>query len=556
MELSVNLSAVTVAQNCVAPKITRRSANFHPTVWGDHFLAYASSQVLDAKAQQQHEQLRDELRKTLSRAASADLIDAIQRLGVAYHFESEIEATLQRMHRTWHHHRLGDAGDSVYGTALTFRLLRQHGFPLSSDVFNELKGTDGQFKEFLTRDVEALLSLYEAAHLRVRGEDVLDELVAFTTAQLESALPDLGHALAGKVILALNQPIGTGLTRLEARSYISLFDPKGHDDTLLLEFAKLDFNMLQKLHQRELSEITRWWKDLDVPKKLPFARDRVVELYFWVMGLYFEPHYQLGRRILTKVMALTSIIDDTYDTYGTFEELALFTDAVEKWHVGATRQLPEYMRFCYEALLDVYNMIEEEMAKQGRSYVIDYAKLAMKKLVKAYFEEAKWLHQGYTPTMEEYMRVALVTSGYEMISTNSFVGMGDLATQEAFDWVSSCPLIVRASSVIGRLMNDMVGHKFEQERGHVASSVECYMEQYGASEEEAVVELKKQVGEAWKDINAGMLQPTKVAMPLLVRVLNLARATNVTYSHGDGYTDSVTKLKDIITSLFVQAVPT
>ncbi|XP_052178610.1 (-)-germacrene D synthase-like isoform X1 [Diospyros lotus] len=556
MELSVPLSAVPVAQNRVAPEITRRSANFHPTVWGDHFLAYASSQVLDAKAQQQHEKLRDELRKTLSNSASADLIDAIQRLGVAYHFESEIEAAVQRMHRTWHHQRLGDAGDSVYCTALTFRLLRQHGFPVSSDVFKELRGRDGQFKECLTRDVEALLSLYEAAHLGVRGEDVLDELVVFTTAKLKAAVPDLGDALAGKVIHALNQPIRTGLTRLEARSYISLFEPKGHEDKLLLDFAKSDFNLLQKLHQRELSEITRWWKDLDVPKKLPFARDRVVESYFWITGVYFEPQYELGRKVLTKVFAMTCIIDDAYDAYGTLEELALFTYAIEKWHVSATHQLPEYMRLCYEALLDVYNMIEEEMAKQGRSYAVDYAKSTMKKLVRAYFEEAKWFHQGYTPSMEEYKQVALVTSTYEMISTNSLVGMGDLATQEAFDWVSSHPLIVRASSIIFRLMDDIAGHKFEQERGHVASAVECYMEQYGASEEEAVVELKKQVGEAWKDINAEMLQPTKVAMPLLVRVLNLARVTNVMYSHGDGYTDSVTNLKDIITSLFIQAVPT
>lgn len=127
------------------------------------------------------------------------------------------------------------------------------------DVFKKLKGRDDKFKECLTRDVEALLGLYEAAHLRVRGEDVLDELVTFTTAQLNSALPDLGDALAGKVIHALNQPIRTGLTRLEARSYISLFEPKGHDDKLLLDFAKLDFNLLQKLHQRELSEITRFF---------------------------------------------------------------------------------------------------------------------------------------------------------------------------------------------------------------------------------------------------------------------------------------------------------
>ena len=75
----------------------------------------------------------------------------------------------------------------------------------------------------------------------------------------------------------------------------------------------------------------RWWKDLDFAKKLPFARDRMVECYFWILGVYFEPQYLLARRMLTKVIALTSIIDDIYDVYGTLEELVLFTDAIERF---------------------------------------------------------------------------------------------------------------------------------------------------------------------------------------------------------------------------------
>lgn len=75
----------------------------------------------------------------------------------------------------------------------------------------------------------------------------------------------------------------------------------------------------------------RWWKDLDVETKLPFVRDRIVECYFWILGVYFEPRYSLARRILTKVIAMASIVDDTYDAYGTFEELQLFTDAVDRF---------------------------------------------------------------------------------------------------------------------------------------------------------------------------------------------------------------------------------
>ena len=63
-----------------------------------------------------------------------------------------------------------------------------------------------------------------------------------------------------------------------------------------------------------------------------------MESYFWVLGVYFEPQYWLARRILTKVIAMSSIIDDIYDVYGTLEELALFTDAIERFRFISTLQ--------------------------------------------------------------------------------------------------------------------------------------------------------------------------------------------------------------------------
>ena len=94
----------------------------------------------------------------------------------------------------------------------------------------------------------------------------------------------------------------------------------------------------------------------------------------------------------------------------------------------------------------------------------------------------------------------------------------------------------------------------EQERGDVASAVECYMNQYGASKEEALDEFQKQVKHAWKDINKECLSPTEVPMPLLERVVNLARVINLLYEDEDGYTHSSTKVKEFITSMLVDPV--
>ncbi|KAA8523751.1 hypothetical protein F0562_010174 [Nyssa sinensis] len=180
----------------------------------------------------------------------------------------------------------------------------------------------------------------------------------------------------------------------------------------------------------------------------------------------------------------------------------------------------------------------------------------MKTLVRGYFTEAKWFHEGYVPTMEEYMPTAVLTCGYSMLSTTSFVGLGEIATKDAFDWVSSVPKIVIAASMICRLMDDIVSHKFEQKRGHVASAVECYMKQHeGASEKKAVAEFQEQVGNAWKDINEEFLRPTAVPMLLLTRVLNLARVIDVLYKDEDGYVHAQIMMKDLVTSLLINSVP-
>ena len=46
-----------------------------------------------------------------------------------------------------------------------------------------------------------------------------------------------------------------------------------------------------------------------------------------------------------------------------------------------------------------------------------------------------------------------------MLTTTSFVGMGDIATKEAFDWAFSHPNMVRTSCIICRLMDDIVSHE-------------------------------------------------------------------------------------------------
>ncbi|KAK3427101.1 hypothetical protein EUGRSUZ_F03412 [Eucalyptus grandis] len=545
-----------------SPVAERRSAIFHPTIWTDYFLKYASDSTSTSSegiVEEQIKRLKGEVRKMLTGAMDKpsqklNLIDRIQRLGLADHFEHEIDEQLEQIHRSYFAFHCEDNNNNLHTIALLFRLLRQQGYNISCEIFNRFKDNEGNFSKSIIADVQGLLSLYEACHLSYHGEDILNDALTFTITHLESIDKRKSEPnLEKQVSHALHQPIQKGLPRLEARRYIQFYQEEPSHNEVLLSLAKLDFNSLQEQHRKELGNLARWWKDIDIEREFPFARDRLGELYIWNLGVHFEPEYEISRGILTKMMAILTILDDIYDVYGTIEELELFTEAIERWDLDAKEGLPECMQVIYKILLNFYDEIGYELTRKGRSYCLFYAKEAMKIQVRAYLAEAKWFHHSHVPTMEEYLPIALTSIGIQMALVASFLGMGDTVTKDVFDWLlSSDTKIVKALRVIGRLMNDIAGHKFEQERGHVASSVECFMKQYKVTEEEAKKELCKQVADAWKDINEELCRPTAVPRVLLMRIINLAGAIHAVYEdETDNFVNAGTNFKEFVTCLLV-----
>ncbi|CAI8617510.1 unnamed protein product [Vicia faba] len=556
--------SVSATSSLVVPPTTnnssRRSANYHPDIWGDHFIQCLSEPMELDEIMKQIIMVKEKVRLMLvptNPLRDANLIDSIQRLGLYHHFELEIGELLQHIHNNYVQNGTVtlNLNQDLQSIALVFRLLRQQGYHILPGVFEKFKNEQGNFKETLVDDVEGMLSLYESTHMRIHGEDILDEAFSFTSSHLEIMTTQLSPSLATKISHSLKRPLFKNLPRLVARNYISTYeeDPS-HDETLLL-LAKLDFNLLQKRHQKELGDISKWWKELDFATKLPFARNRIVEAYFWILGVYFESQYSVGRKIMTKVIAMASVIDDIYDNYGTLEELQLFTQAIKRWDMSCMDFLPEYMKFCYKALLDVYEEMEQEMLKEGRAFCVNYVKNEMIRLVEAYFTEAEWFSSNFIATMEEYMALGIVTSGYYLLTATSFIGMGCIATEEVFKWLTNNPKIVNASSIISRLMDDIVSNEFEQKRGHSASSIECYMNEHDVCREEAINELSRQVTYAWKDINEELLDSTDIPKPLLTRVLNLARVIYVLYKDEDCYTNSQGSTKNDIISILMNPCP-
>ncbi|KAG6634539.1 hypothetical protein CIPAW_12G125300 [Carya illinoinensis] len=341
LPVSALLSAQTHNSNSV---VKRPAANYRPSLWGDRFLSFANNSLETYENLEQAQKLKEEVQRMLM----APIDKPSQKL-------DEIDSVLQQIYKYYHYNEdeLEISGHGLYTVALLFRLLRQQGYNIPSDVFNKFKDSKGKFRESLIDDV-------------VHGEDILDEALDFTTACLESMVTaDSNPSIAVQVSRALQRPLRKCLPRLEARHYLSIYQESGSFNEVLLSFAKLDFNILQRQHQKELVYLSWWWKGLNISTELSFARDRVVELYCWILGEN------------TKTICMILIIDDAFDAYGTFEELELFTDTVKRWDINCIDQLPQYMKLIYKALLDVYEEIEEEMSKEGRLYRVNYAKEAL-----------------------------------------------------------------------------------------------------------------------------------------------------------------------------------
>ncbi|KAF4359603.1 hypothetical protein F8388_003606 [Cannabis sativa] len=547
-------------------KIVRPIKTFHPHIWGEQFLHYNISEQDLYCQQQKVEELKEVIRREIFAAYydawknQLKIIDVVERLGLSYHFETEIENMIEQIYnKTNNFDLLKD--EELHDVSLWVRLLRQHGFRVSSDIFKKFKDEDGNFKKCLVSDTLGLLSLYEASHLSCVGENILDEALAFTTTHLNEFLAkkkehhDDDDPLSKEIYRALERPLRKTLVNLHTKHFISIYEKDASHNKVLLQLAKLDFNLLQSLHKKELSEISRWWKESNFVQKFPFARDRIVELYLWMLGVYYEPQYSLARNILAKIIAFSSIADDIYDAYGTFEELELLTQAIERWDINCIDTLnQEYLKTFYKDLLNCYEEFEQVLTKE-ETYRVHYAKEVFKELIRSYFDEARWLNSGRVPNFEEYMEFATINCGYYMLIVSSLVGIKtSIVTKDVFEWLSKDRKIIRASVIICRLMDDIAEHKFEKDKYDEDSAIESYMMQHGVCEEEAYDELNKLIINSWKEINEEFLKPTKLASPILLRVLNFSRVMDLLYKNGDGFTHVGKVTKDTVAALLIDPI--
>ncbi|KAF5188750.1 Myrcene synthase protein [Thalictrum thalictroides] len=361
--------------------------------------------------------------------------------------------------------------------------------------------------------------------------------------------------LAELVNHALDLPLNLRITRVEAKWYIDALSRKAGVNSNLLELAKLDYNIVQAAHQKDVIDMSRWWKNLGLPKKLPFARNRLVECFLWSVGVAYEPQYSYLRQELTKLVILLTTIDDIYDIYATFEEAELFSDAVERWDVSAVEQLPDYMKLCFLALYNTINEIAYDTLKEHGLNIIPCLRKTLVAQFKSFKLEAKWFHTGYKPTLQEYLDNACISLGGPLVLVHSYFLMRPEITKEALEYIESYPSLIRLTSMILRLADDLGTSKAEVERGDVPKSIQCYMHENDVNEEVARKYIRHLTDETWKKMNAELLVDSPVPQAFVKFAVNWIRTAETTYQNEDGHGVPDKETKTRVLSLLVDPIP-
>ncbi|KAJ0788162.1 putative lyase [Helianthus annuus] len=540
----------------------RRSGSYPPSIWSYDHIQSLTSKYTGEKHMPRLQTLKEAVRTMIYKDNEKEenplkllnLVDDLQRLGISYHFENEISNVLGNLYYNFYETPEKWTKLDLNLKSLGFRVLRQHGYHVPQEIFEDILDDTGNFKGHLQKDIIGMLNLYEASYVSVEDEDILDDARDFTTKYLKESLKNIADEhLSSLISHALDIPLQWMVPRVEAKWFIEAYEKRTDMNPTLLELAKLDFNMLQAIHLEDLKHTSRWWKKTSWDSKLPFLRDRLVENFLWTIGTNSLPQFSPLRRMLAQVFALITSIDDVYDVYGTLEEVEQFTAAVGRWDINSIEELPEYMKICFVGLYNSINEIAYYTLTETGFFKLPHLTRAWEGLCKAYLKEAQWYHSGYKPTLEEYLENAYMSISLPLMLKHISLVTSVTPTEELLHSMERAENSIRYSAIILRLADDLGTYTDEMKRGDTPKSVQCYMNETGASEEEARMYVKTLILNTWKKLNKE--RSSVINSQFLKEVIecgtNLGRMAQFMYHEADGHGHRPDVTKSHVLSLLV-----
>ncbi|KAI5067268.1 hypothetical protein GOP47_0017796 [Adiantum capillus-veneris] len=487
------------------------------------------------------------------------VVDRLERLGISRYFKREIKQCLDYVFKHWREEGIGWASESqvsdVDDTAMAFRLLRLHGYPVSPDVFNCFKKGEEFFcfEGQTSQAVTGMHNLYRASQTMFQNETILEEAHSFTKAFLfhrhkQNKIQDkwiISNGLRGEVEYTLNNPWYESLPRVEARNYIdhygvndiwigkTLYKMLLVNNKVFLDLAIADYNFCQSFHQRELGQLLRWY-DQSQFSQSRFTEQNPVESFFAISATLFEPEYSVARIVWAMCSILTAALKGLFHSKGSSEELSEVLVAIRRWDPKLAKGFSKDMRIMFSTLYNtVNNITQEAFVAQGRD-VSPYLRNIWARYVESLLREIEWnLVDDHSPTLDKYMQNAKVSLALEPIVASTILFVGETIGEQECEHDSFHRLMDMVST-IGRIKSDIRSFYSGVDEGKL-SCVALYLNENSQdSEVEAIQHFHHLSDQTMRLVVKEYLQSTKLPRPCKQVHFYMAKIINFLHSKCKG----------------------
>ncbi|KVF40792.1 Terpene synthase, metal-binding domain-containing protein [Cynara cardunculus var. scolymus] len=215
------------------------------------------------------------------------------------------------------------------------------------------------------------------------------------------------------------------------------------------------------------------------------------------------------------------------------------------------------MKICFLGFYNTINLITyDNFTNNTGLLILPYLKKAWADLCKSYLVEAKWYQNGHTPTLQEYLDNAYISISGSTILMHCYFLTSMTSTQEILQCLERTNNIVRYSSLILRLADDLGTFSDEMARGDNPKAINCYMNETGATEAEARNYMKLLISKTWKKLNKEVtgVAGSQFLQEFVDCATNLARMAQFMYGEGDGFGRPELVTKSYILSLLFNPI--
>ncbi|KAK4267998.1 hypothetical protein QN277_024707 [Acacia crassicarpa] len=457
------------------------------------------------------------------------MVDTLEKLGINRHFKEEIVNVLEETWGKWQR----DEDEIVLEPttcAMAFRLLRLHGYDVSSDALDRFsKDRFCNTLQGYLKDVEAVLELHKASHIVSHSNDsVLEELNSWTRQCLKEYLSSsststhkLYNYIDHEVPFSLSFPHHAYLDFIFNRRSIDHYKV---DQRRVLkssysswnlankEYLKLgveDFNYCQSLFREEFDLFNQWIIQSGLEKlHFLFSKTKAAYTFFSVAATLTSPKLGEARLAWAKQGLLGCVVDDFFDVWSTEEEQINLTQLMEKWDVDVNKES------CSETVKRIFLVLKRTICEtaaqackvQGRS-VLDHLIQIWVDLLRSMLKEAEWGRGKCVPSIEEYERNGIITMALGPIIVPVMYLMGPKLPQAIIE-SDEYNHLYEVVSLHGRYLNDINGYQREKEQGKFVNSISLRLKNgCGAkSEQEIIEDIKSKIDGTRKEVLRLVLQ--------------------------------------------------